>query len=107
MARKQAASTPAPVRPMERITLDPCFEGFAVTPTRYHEDLIFLIGLKDLHGDEPGKILHVTAAFGEAVYDLVCRAFFHGEAVEDRDHSYLRTSSGRLRCRCRRRVLPS
>src|SRR5215212_4343571 len=106
MARKQTSSTPAPVRPTKRVTVDPMLEGFAVAPARYDEDLILLVGLQDLHGHEPREILHVPAAFGETVHDLVCRAFFHGEAVEDRDQSYLQTSNGPLRCRCHRRVWP-
>jgi hypothetical protein len=34
----------------------------------------------------------VPSAFGEAVHDLIGGSFFDGQAVEDRDHSYLRTT---------------
>jgi hypothetical protein len=34
----------------------------------------------------------VSAAFGEAVHDLIGGSFFDGQAVEDRNHGYLRTT---------------
>jgi len=61
-------------------------------PARYDEHLVFGVGLEDLHGDEPREPLYVSAAFGEAVHDLIGGPFFDGQAVEDRDHFYLRTT---------------
>jgi hypothetical protein len=58
--------------------MDPCLERCAVAPARNYEDLILLVRLQDLHGDEAREILHVPATLGETVYDLIRRAFFYG-----------------------------
>jgi hypothetical protein len=34
----------------------------------------------------------VSSALGEAVHDLIGGSFFDGQAVEDRDHTHLRTT---------------
>ena len=106
MPSQQPATTSPAVRHLERINGNPRVKVGFVSPARDHHYLIRSLGAQDLYGDEAGEILYVPAACGETVYDLVCRAFFHGEAVEDRDHSYVQTLSGRLQCRCRRRVWP-
>jgi hypothetical protein len=76
----------------ERIAVNPRLEGFPILPASNDEHLVLRVGLEDLHGYEPWKPLYVSAAFGEAVYDLIGGSFFDGQAVEDRDHSYLRVT---------------
>jgi hypothetical protein len=76
----------------ERIAVNPRLEGFPIPPARNDEHLVLSIRLEDLHGDEPWEPLYVAAAFGESVHDLIGGSFFDGQAVEDRDHSYLRTT---------------
>jgi hypothetical protein len=76
----------------ESIAVNPRFEGFPIAPARNDEHLVLRVGLEYLHGDESWEPLYVSSAFGEAVHDLIGGSFFDGQAVEDRDHRYLRTT---------------
>jgi hypothetical protein len=80
------------MRSGESIALNPRLEGFSISPARNDEHLVLRVGLEDLHGDEPWKPLYVSTAFREAANDLIGGSYSDGQAVEDRDHSYLRTS---------------
>ncbi len=57
--------------------MDPRVEGFLVSPTRDHHDLVRAFGAQDLHIDEAGELLHEAPTASEPFNDLICHAFSH------------------------------
>jgi hypothetical protein len=69
---------PAPAMDLrEFIATDPGVEGFFVSPTRDHHNLVCAFGAQNLHIEEAWKLVHEPPAAGESLDYLIGHAFFH------------------------------